>query len=261
MRPERPPLRRANGQRVHPVTRWHRVLGIASTLVVIVTVMTGLALNHGEALSLSQSHPDNAVVDKLYRQSAASVPEGYGTPRGWVTQLGAQTYLDTQSIAQHDTPLVGAVVRDDMLLVAYRDALVQYDGTGQWVESYGALDGLPPPLTRLGSDARALAVETASGVLYFDLEQGKVSVAPKEAMIGWSHGARLPPELETGLADAYRGSGVSYERVLLDLHSGRMFGRVGEFVVDAAALCLLTLALSGTYMFFKFKRGGQRPPR
>lgn len=254
-------MRRDKGLRVHPLTRWHRVLGITSTSVVIVTVLTGLALNHGDALDLPHRHPHNALVDKLYRQSAAHLPAGYATSRGWVTQLGAQVYLDGQVLAEHDAPLVGALVVKNALLIAYSDGLVQYDGTGQVVETYGALDGLPLPYTQFGRDTKALVVATASGPLHFDIEQGAVSVVAKEAMIEWTRPAAQPAALVASLVDAYRGSGVSYERVLLDLHSGRMFGRIGEFVVDAAAMCLLTLALSGTYMFFKFKRGAQRPPR
>ncbi|MBK8959481.1 MAG: PepSY domain-containing protein [Proteobacteria bacterium] len=186
MKPEQLPLRRANGTRVHPATRWHRALGIASTLIVIITVVTGLVLNHGDALDLSRRHPHNAVIDKLYRQSAKALPKGFATERGWLAQLGAEIYLDTRPLATHEAPLVGALVWDDTLLVAY---------------------------------------------------------------------------LAATLAEVYRGSGVSYERVLLDVHSGRLFGRVGVWVVDAAAVCLLALALTGTWMFFKFKRGGQRPPR
>lgn len=261
MKPETLSVRRAKGLRVHPVTRWHRALGIASTLIVIVTVLTGLALNHGDALDLPRRHPHNALVDKLYRQSAVGLPDGYATARGFVTQLGAAVYLDAKALATHDAPLVGALVQDDMLLIAYRDGLVQYDGAGQVVENYAALDGLPPPFTQLGHDAKSLVVGTASGPLYFDVEQGAASAVPKQAMIEWASATSSPPALAATLADVYRGSGVSYERVLLDLHSGRLFGRVGEWVVDAAALCLLTLALTGTYMFFKFKRGAQRPPR
>lgn len=261
MKPEKLPLRRANGMRVHPATRWHRALGIASTAIVVVTVLTGLALNHGDALDLPHRHPHNALVDSLYRQSAVGLPAGYATPRGFVSQLGAAVYLDARLLANHDAPLVGALVRDDMLLVAYRDGLVQYDGEGQVVENYAALDGLPPPLTQIGHDGKGLVVAGATGPMYFDIEKGAASSVPKQAMIEWASASTPSAALAATLADIYRGSGVSYERVLLDLHSGRLFGRVGELLVDGAALCLLTLALTGTYMFFKFKRGAQRPPR
>ena len=261
MKPEKMPQRRANGMRVHPATRWHRVLGIASTAIVIITVLTGLVLNHGDALDLPHRHPQNALIDRLYRQSTDQLPDGYATTRGWVTQLGAAVYLDERPLATHDAPLVGALVRDDMLLIAYRDGLVQYDGQTQVVENFAALDGLPPPLANLGHDARALVVAAASGPLYFDIDKGQASAVPKEAMVEWASAAALPAPLAARLADVYRGSGVSYERVLLDLHSGRLFGRTGELLVDAAALCMLCLALTGTYMFFKFKRGAQRAPR
>lgn len=261
MKPEQLPLRRANGTRVHPATRWHRALGIASTLIVIITVVTGLVLNHGDALDLSRRQPHNAVIDKLYRQSAKALPKGFATARGWLAQLGAEIYLDTRPLATHEAPLVGALVWDDTLLVAYRDALVQYDASGQLLETYAALDGLTPPIAQLGQDARQLVVATASGPLYFDVEKGASNPVPKEAMVEWSTASKAPPALAATLAEVYRGSGVSYERVLLDVHSGRLFGRVGVWVVDAAAVCLLALALTGTWMFFKFKRGGQRPPR
>jgi hypothetical protein len=253
--------RRAKGTRTHPAMRLHRAVGIASTLIVLITVLTGLALNHGDALDLPHRHPHNLFIDKLYRQSAAGLPHGYATARGWVTQLGAQVYLDAQALAERDAPVVGALVHKDALLIAYRDGLVQYDAAGKVVEMYGALDGLTAPLTRLGSHADAVVVETASGPLRFDLDQGSTSAVPKQAMVEWASLAPLPKALTASLAEVYRGTGVSYERVLLDLHSGRLFGRVGELVVDAAALCLLSLALTGTYMFFKFKRANQRPSR
>ena len=42
--------------------------------------------------------------------------------------------------------------------------------------------------------------------------------------------------------------------VLLDLHSGRLFGAQGELVMDLAAICLLILAASGIWLFFLRQR-------
>ena len=264
MTPKHPPLRptrRAPPIPVHPITRWHRVTGIASTLIVVITVLTGLALNHGDALGLSRIHPHNALVDTLYRQSAASVPGGYATARGWITQIGAQVFRDEHAFTQRDAPLLGALMVGDTLYIAYRDGLVQYDAEGRVVDIFDALDGLLPPLTRVGMAGQDIVIATATGVLLFDVVQGTARATADPANVQWVTAAPLPAHLAAPLASAYRGDGVSYERVLLDLHSGRLFGIAGELVVDAAALCLLTLALTGTYMFFKFKRGAQRPPR
>lgn len=246
---------------MHPVTRWHRLAGIASTLIVIITVMSGLALNHGDVLGLSRSHPHNVLIDTLYRQSAAAVPDGYATARGWITQLGSQVFRDEQTFAQRQTALRGALILRDNLYLAFSDAVVQYDVEGQVVEIFGALDGLSPPLTRLGVAGQNLVIATASGLVIFDAVQGSARASAAIENVQWATRATLPTRLVAPLAAAYRGDGVTYERVLLDLHSGRLFGLAGELVVDGAALCLLSLALTGAYMFFKFKRGGQRRSR
>ena len=47
---------------------------------------------------------------------------------------------------------------------------------------------------------------------------------------------------------------LTFERVLLDLHSGRIFGRAGPLVMDAAAVLFIALALTGFWMWLR------RPP-
>ncbi len=47
----------------------------------------------------------------------------------------------------------------------------------------------------------------------------------------------------------YRGNGLPLERIILDLHSGRMFGTFGEYVMDIVALLFIFLALSGGWMW------------
>ncbi len=55
----------------------------------------------------------------------------------------------------------------------------------------------------------------------------------------------LPPTTE-GVEEL-----VTWDRVLLDLHTGRFFGSAGPYVMDAAAILLLVVASSGVYNWFK----------
>jgi len=55
--------------------------------------------------------------------------------------------------------------------------------------------------------------------------------------------------VQRSLLDQYRGSGLSWERLLLDLHSGRLFGSVGVFIIDLAGIALLLIALSGVWVW------------
>jgi uncharacterized iron-regulated membrane protein len=44
------------------------------------------------------------------------------------------------------------------------------------------------------------------------------------------------------------------ERVILDLHSGRFFGKLGPWLFDIAALLLILLSLSGAWIWLKRRR-------
>ncbi len=55
----------------------------------------------------------------------------------------------------------------------------------------------------------------------------------------------LPPATE-GVQEV-----VTWDRLLLDLHTGRFFGHLGPYVMDLAAILLLLLAVSGGYNWLK----------
>ncbi|MGS0729088.1 PepSY-associated TM helix domain-containing protein, partial [Shewanella sp. 0m-11] len=51
-------------------------------------------------------------------------------------------------------------------------------------------------------------------------------------------------------------SRLTWERVLLDMHSGRFFGSLGPWIMDLVALSLLIMAFTGCYIWLQ-----QKPPR
>ena len=72
--------------------------------------------------------------------------------------------------------------------------------------------------------------------------------------IRWADSAPLPETLRNVLIKQYRGMGVSWERLLLDLHSGRLFGKIGVLIMNIAAVLMLLLAITGVWHFFQRKR-------
>jgi len=78
--------------------------------------------------------------------------------------------------------------------------------------------------------------------------------------IAWSETVNLDPAQRQALLLEFRGKGLSMERVMLDLHSGRIFGSYGIYVMDAAALALLWLSLSGLWVWWS-RRQKQKTKR
>ena len=245
--------------RLHPVTRWHRLLGIVSTAVVLVTIATGLILNHSNLWDLSKRRARSAAVQYLYGHSNAPLSASYRIGRGWITQIGSRVFLDRAEILQHQASFVGAVEIENAILIAFEDGMVELDEDLNVVERYGALDGLKPPIKQIGSNGDDAFVEAAAGVMRFDAAAAAF-VASDGTAPRWQAASPLPNVISMELVSNYRGPGVSYEQLLLDLHSGRLFGAAGVVIVDAAAICMLVLAVSGIYLWFKFKRNNLQPP-
>ena len=260
MNTKRAPDFRPVPPRIHPVTHWHRILGIVSTLIVLITVITGLVLNHSDVFDLSEKRVVSAVVRYLYGHRDPQITSAYFTTRGWVTQLNTRVFLDIAEIFQRQALLVGAVETQDGFVIAFTDGIVEFDQAFDVVERYGALDGIKTPVRQIGVLAGAPVINTAAGLLQFDVLAGALEAASADAAPEWQTSAVLPAALRDELVVNYGGPGVSYEQLLLDLHSGRLFGLTGVIIVDVAAICLLLLAVSGIYLYFKFKRNALPPP-
>ncbi len=61
-----------------------------------------------------------------------------------------------------------------------------------------------------------------------------------------------PAQVEQGYAPP-----LSLDRILLDLHTGRILGDWGIYLMDAAAIILLLLTFSGIYNWYRSPRRGK----
>ncbi|NNM28817.1 MAG: PepSY domain-containing protein, partial [Akkermansiaceae bacterium] len=50
------------------------------------------------------------------------------------------------------------------------------------------------------------------------------------------------------------GAGIPWSRVVLDLHSGNLFGKSGRFLVDVTAIGLIVMTFFGIKLLFKGMR-------
>ena len=75
----------------------------------------------------------------------------------------------------------------------------------------------------------------------------------KGSSVIWSGSREIPKDLYEQLLILYRGKGLPLERLIQDLHSGRILGDAGILLVDFMALLFLLLAMSGAWMWFKYR--------
>ena len=63
-----------------------------------------------------------------------------------------------------------------------------------------------------------------------------------------------PASLVTAIRKDVQAHALTVERILLDIHNGRLFGLIGVVVMDSAAIALIALSLSGLLLWVSYRR-------
>lgn len=249
----RHPKKRHHGIRLRSLFLWHRYFGLAAALFVLVLAATGLLLNHSEDMRLDQRHVQSAWLLEWYGLSAPTVRASFEVNGHWVSEAGGHIYWNAGVLEGLQPPLRGAVAFQDGAVVATTDALWWLTLEGAAIAKLGPLDGLPSGIEAIALHDGVVALHTAHGDYVGDHE---LLAWTRAALAGirWTTPATPSAELLDRLARAQRGEGLTLERVLLDLHSGRLFGRYGVYVMDGTALLMVLLAITGVWHWAQRKR-------
>lgn len=183
-----------------------------------------------------------------------AVPEpgpAFAVAGRWVTLIGTRLYLDDEPVADV-VSLVGAVSLDGRIAVVTPTELVILDPAGTIAERWPIAVETGAPVTAAANVDGGVALRTASAVYIFEFGNARVRrVGTAAEAFDWAEPA-TPDEILVGsITQDYRGSGLSVERVLVDLHSGRLAGLSGVVVMDLAAVALVILALTGIVIWIR----------
>lgn len=244
-----------HGRRLHSLYLWHRYIGLGAMLLVVVLALTGILLNHTDALRLGERYVYSSWLLRWYGIRPEAAWRCYAAGTAWACASGDVLTFNDRPIAGVDAALVGALAFAHLRVLAVPSGLLVLTPQGELIERIGAAQGLPTPIRRIGlSPGGALILDQGTHAYRADLDrlEWKQQTA---AGVRWSVAQSAPPVLLEYLHAQHPTARISWERLLLDLHSGRWFGRYGNYVMDLAALLLLLLAVSGVIVY------AQRRPR
>ena len=131
--------------------------------------------------------------------------------------------------------------------------LILLDKDGLVIEILRSADGVPSAMQARGiNNNQTIFVKAAHGIYQLDIDElnwhkNKLN----EADIIWSTPSKIDKELYHQIEKHYRGKGLTLEKVIQDIHSGRIMGYWGVLFVDLIGVFLLVLIITGCYMWFK----------
>lgn len=250
----RHPKKRRHGPKLRSLFLWHRYFGLTAGLFVLILATTGLLLNHSTDLQLDKRHVRTAWLLDWYGISAPTVRVSFEVNGHWASEAGGHVYWDDRLLEGLQPPLRGAVSFENGAVIATAEELWWLNPGGEMVAKLGKLDGLPSDIDALAHRDGEIALHTAHGDYVGDRELLTWTPSTTLTRLHWATPAIPSTELLAALARVQRGEGLTLERVLLDLHSGRLFGRFGPYVMDGAALLMLLLVVTGVWHWAQRKR-------
>lgn len=228
--------------------RWHRRIGLAAALLVLVVSVTGIQLNHTDALLWDQKPVRSTALLSLYGVKTPQI-SSFNVDGTWLTHLdGNHLYVNqTQSVGCRGQ-FVGALAYQQLIVAGCGDEVILLTQDGDMIERIGAVYNVPTPLEKIGlcpgvKGPEQLCLQSKGRIHHANIEQLRWPVLPDEVFVP-SAQTVLPASLRETLLKEHFSGGITWERLVLDLHSGRLFG-MGPWLMDIVGILLILLSLSG----------------
>lgn len=243
--------RQRRARLLHSIYTWHRWLGLSVLLWVLVFCISGLLIEAAPTLKLDQRSIQHSWLLKRYGIQAPQAQAHWQTANQQIDSWDQGTSINGEWLQPHIQNVVGVVTAFDLLVIANAKQLSLYSPSGEFVDTLASPQGA---IRKLGMNENGgLMVQTDSGVYEADDSMLNWS-ANSAATTGWSRpitAESIPSQRPAPMHD------ISYERLLLDIHSGALFGPIGRWLSRLAAVVMILLALSGFYTWFT--RFARRP--
>ena len=110
--------RKKHGIKWRSLYQWHRMLGIAAGVFVLLLAVTGLMINHTESLELDERYAKADWLLNWYGIAPPADAVSYRLGEHWVSQLGNRLYLDGEEIPGSYGRLLGVAGTRQLLVIA-----------------------------------------------------------------------------------------------------------------------------------------------
>lgn len=228
---------------------WHRHLGLLASLLVLILSITGIMLNHTDSLQLQTQYLNNKYLLNWYGIRIPTNINNFHINQHHISQIDDKLFFNGQYAGEYKYDLVGVVAFNEIIVIAFRDKLLLLTTDLELIEILDESHGLPVTINRLGTsvnDEIFIHTKTTQYISNTDLITWEPN---KDNMVIWSTQSTLPVNIADVIITKNRNHSINYERLLLDIHSGRILGKWGIYVMDFAAVILLFLSMSGSILW------------
>jgi len=198
------------------ILKIHRFLGITLVFFVIMLSVTGTLLQHAEDFNIRQKYASSTTAENLYNIKPCEVYSA-AVEKRWVSVCNNNLYFDDLKIANNISNLNNVYKEGNLYFV-------QYDGHKITINDSAEIINIKHlEKTNLGEKKFLLKRNLISDNLRKSIENESLSKT------------------------------ITYERIIVDIHTGRIFGNIGVTLIDLVTIGLLILSITGTLSWVRHK--------
>jgi len=242
--------------------KWHRKLGVFAAFFIIFLSVTGLALNHTDGLSLAHQPIKSTWLLDHYGIAPPKDVRFY--QQGKIQVTNKSVWFEGQLLFDSDVDVISVGQlqlnhnQQNVFVIANTQSISLYNLNGELIDMLGAESGIPETISAMSITKSGVIIDSTTGYYqtdsdFFDWQIIQPITTPK-----W---LQPDPASESQIQQAelaYRAQFLTLERIVLDSHSGRVFGDVGVLFMDFIAVLLILLSMSGLYLWLKHGRNGRK---
>lgn len=229
---------------------WHRYIGIVSAFFVIILSATGVVLNYNDTLELDNNHISNQWLLDHYNIGEFPITS-YQSNKLLISHSSQYIFIDGKYVLQSDEALLGAIHTEEYIILATPISLILLDYAGNIIDEISQLTGLPEAPLGISKDQSGHPVVRGVNTYW----KASPELTAWQPLRGphpqWVAPTETPLHIAKQIQDYVRSHEITLERMLLDLHSGRLMGDFGKNIMSIAALLFIILAISGIIIWFR----------
>lgn len=244
---------------------WHKKAGLFACLFLIWLALSGVLLTRSVELGFDATRIDWDWLMAMYGLHAEPPQNGYTADGHWLASTAEFTVVDGKALQTRLPTVTGFVAGGDpsypMLFVGGTESLVLLSKEGERIDELRAPILPISSVRRMGnlkSDPSVIAIQDFDA--YQSADGGETWKPVQSSEVLWSQQVPMPEEERARVVEFARPR-VIVEQFLIDLHSGRLFGPVGAWLITLIGFVATWIAISGVWMWWRTNKARkQRQP-
>ena len=192
----------------------HRFLGITLVFFIFILSVTGTLLQHAEEFNIRNNYASSSIAKNFYDIQPCKI-YSYQFKKKWISICNGDLYFDIKKVASNVGKISSIFVNKDQYHIHY--------------------------------DNHSIIINSDSSIL----EMGHIEIEDSNIILEED---LIPLKKKKVIEDISISKTITYERIVVDLHSGRLFGTFGVTLIDLVTIGIILLSFTGAYSWVRHKK-------